>query len=132
MRLATWSYVDELDNAVKFYQEVFGAKIKENEVWKKPDGTYFICTFELDGGGTFSLAAREGKDAIEGKANTGNIMQLCMYYRKNELDKLENAYAKLIVGAEIRTPLESSEFTSHTCDLIDKYGVRWCLMVWGE
>jgi PhnB protein len=53
-----------------------------------------------------------------------------MLYKKDDSQKLEKTYEMLKDGAKIIIPLKSVEFTSHTCDLIDKYGLRWCLMVW--
>jgi len=130
MKLETWAYVDGLNEAVAFYQKAFDAKIKTEGTWKNEDGTYEICAFELDNGTSFSLAERKGESAIEGEANTGNIMQMCMLYKKDDLPKLEKAYELLKAGANVRHPLQSAEWTSHTCDLIDKYGLRWCLMIW--
>ena len=130
MRLETWTYVDSLDEAVIFYQKAFGAKIRRDGTWKNDDGTYEICQFEFDDTTTFSLAERKGESAIEGDVNTGNIMQMCMLYKKDELATLESAYEVLKDGAKVITPLKSAEWTSHTCDLIDKYGLRWCLMIW--
>ena len=130
MKLEVFAYVDGIGEAIAFYQKVFNAKINEEGTWKNDDGTYEICSFELDGGTSFSLAERKGESAIEGEVNTGNIMQLCMLYKKEDLAKLEKAYELLKDGADIRWPLQSKEWTSHTCDLIDKYGLRWCLMVW--
>ncbi|MCL2410177.1 MAG: VOC family protein [Treponema sp.] len=130
MKLETWAYVDGIDEAVSFYQKVFGAKISTEGTWKNDNGTYEICAFELDDGTSFSLAERKGESAIEGEVNTGNIMQMCLLYKKEDLPKLEKAYELLKEGANIRHPLQSAAWTSHTCDLIDKYGLRWCLMVW--
>ena len=130
MTLEAWGYVDGLDEAVAFYQTAFGAKIKEEGTWKNDDGTFEICAFELDNGTSFSLAERKGESAIEGEVNTGNIMQLCMMYKKEDVSKLETAYETLKDGAKLLCPLTSVEWTSHTCDLIDKYGLRWCLMIW--
>ena len=130
MRLETWGYVDGINEAVAFYQKVFDAKISEEGTWKNDDGTYEICAFELDNGTSFSLAERKGESAIEGEVNTGNIMQMCMLFKKEELPKLEKAYEMLKDGAKILCPLKPVEWTSHTCDLIDKYGLRWCLMIW--
>ena len=137
MRMNVFNYVDDLDEAIEFYQKAFGAKIMESETWKKEDGKYMICTFEMEDGGTFSFSNRNGEGAAEGgaitgEANTGNIMQLCMYYKKKDLAKLEKAYEILSKEGTVRTALSPSEWTSHTCDLVDKYGIRWCLMIWGD
>ena len=130
MKLEVFAYVSGLDDAVVFYQNVFEAKIRTDSTWKNDDGTYEICAFELDNDAFFSLAERKGEYAIEGDINTGNIMQIVMLYTKEDSSKLEKAYEKLKDGATILMPLKSVDFTSHTCDLIDKYGLRWCLMVW--
>ena len=130
MRLETWGYVDGLDEAVAFYQNAFGASIREDVIWRNEDGSYEICAFALDGGTSFSIAERKGESAIEGSVNTGNIMQMCMLYQKDELKKLEAAYAALADGARIITPMQSTAWTTHSCDLIDRYGLRWCLMIW--
>ena len=130
MKLEMFIYVENVDEAVEFYQKVFNAKIQETGTWKKEDGTYEICAFELEEGTSFSVAKREGEYAVEGEANTGNIMQMCMLYKKENASELEKAYETLKEDSKILIPLKAVEFTSHTCDLIDKYGVRWCLMVW--
>ena len=45
MRLETFAYVDNVDEAVAFYQKAFDAKIKTDGTWKNDDGTYEICAF---------------------------------------------------------------------------------------
>ena len=130
MKLEVFAYVSNVDEAVVFYQNVFGAKIKDDGTFKNDDGTYEICAFELDNGTSFCLTERRGEYAIEGEINTGNIMQMCLLYTKDELTKLEKAYELLTQDGKILMPLKSVDFTSHTCDLIDKFGIRWCLMVW--
>lgn len=130
MKIEIFAYVDNVDEAVSFYQTIFNATVAEQGTWKNDDGTYDICSFNFDNGTSFSLAKRLGKYTIEGEANAGNTMQMVMLYKKVEVEKLERAYEMLKEGAKILMPLQSVEFTSHTCDLIDKYGLRWCLMVW--
>jgi len=129
LSLKMFCYVDGLDEAVAFYQKVFDAEIGENA--KNPDGTYEWCEIGLGNGESFYLAERQGEWVIEGAVNTGNIMQMNLRYSKESLKKLEKDYEKLIEGANVLHPLQSGEpLTSHTCDLIDKYGLRWCLMIW--
>jgi len=128
MKLKMFNYVDDLQEAIVFYQRVFDAGIGEN--FKRSDGTYELCEIKLSRGTSFWLAERKGESAIEGNVNTGNIMQLCLMYDKADVSKLEKAYAMLKADAlEIRWELMKAAWTSHTCDLIDKYGLRWCLMV---
>jgi len=127
MKLKMFNYVDGLQEAVAYYQKVFDAAIGEN--WKNADGAYELCELRLSRGTSFWLAERKGESAIEGEVNTGNIMQLCLLYDKGDEAKLEKAYNIIKDGAKLLWPLMSAEWTTHTCDLIDKYGLRWCLMI---
>ncbi|MCL2375411.1 MAG: VOC family protein [Firmicutes bacterium] len=127
MKLQVFTYVDGIDEAVAYYQKVFDAAIGEN--WKNKDGAYELCELKLSRGVSFWVAERKGVSAIEGAVNTGNIMQMCVRYDKSDVAKLEKAYKLLIEGANIIHPLQSAAWTSHSCDLIDKYGLRWCLMI---
>ena len=132
MKLKVFNYVDDLQEAIAFYQKVFDATIGES--YKNKDGTYSLAEVRVSRGTSFWLAARNGEGAEEGGAitgavNTGNIMQLCLMYDKADVTKLEKAYNILKEGANMLWTLRSAPWTSHTCDLIDKYGIRWCLMV---
>jgi len=127
MKLQMFTYVDGIDEAVVYYQKVFDAAIGEN--WKNKKGTYELCELKLNRGISFWVAERSGISAIEGEVNTGNIMQMCIRYDKADIPKLEKAYNLIIEGANVIHPLQAAAWTSHSCDLIDKYGLRWCLMV---
>ena len=128
MKLKMFTYVDGLDEAVEFYQKVFEATI--GETYMKPNGKYDLCELRLSRGTSFWLAERKGESAIEGPVKTGNIMQMCLMYDKGDVAKLEKAYTMLKAEAlEVKWELMKASWTSHTCDLIDKYGLRWCLMV---
>jgi len=127
MKLQMFTYVDGIDDAVAFYLKVFDATIGEN--WKNKDGTYELCELKLSRGVSFWVAERKGISAIEGEVNTGNIMQMCIRYDKADVPRLENAYNLLKENANVIHPLQAAPWTSHSCDLIDKYGLRWCLMV---
>ena len=128
MKLQVFAYVDGIDEAVTYYQKVFDATIGEN--FKNKDGTYSLCELRLSRGVSFWVAERKGISAIEGEVNTGNIMQMCIRYNKLDIPKLEKAYEMLKKDAIlVKWELMKAAWTSHTCDLIDKYGLRWCLMV---
>ncbi|MCL2375541.1 MAG: VOC family protein [Firmicutes bacterium] len=128
MKLQVFAYVDGIDAAVEYYLKVFDASTKETYMNK--DGTYNLCELGLAKGVSFWVAERKGISAIEGEVNTGNIMQMCVRYNKADVPKLEKAYEALAADAiRIIHPLQAAPWTSHSCDLIDKYGLRWCLMV---
>ncbi|MCL2370042.1 MAG: VOC family protein [Firmicutes bacterium] len=127
MKLKMFTYVDGIDEAVAYYQKVFDATIGEN--WKHKDGKYELCKLKISKGTSFWVAERKGVSAIEGEVNTGNIMQMCLMYDKGDEAQLEKAYNIIKEGANVIHPLQSVPWTSHSCDLIDKYGLRWCLMI---
>jgi len=128
MKLKMFTYVDGIDGAVGFYLKVFDAAIGEN--WKNKDGKYELCELRISKGTSFWVAERKGVSAIEGEVNTGNIMQMCLMYDKGDEAKLEKAYEMLKQSAlNLIHPLQSAPWTSHSCDLIDKYGLRWCIMI---
>ncbi|MCL2586644.1 MAG: VOC family protein [Firmicutes bacterium] len=128
MKLQMFTYVDGIDEAVAYYQKVFDATF--GETFMRKDGGYELVELRLSRGVSFWLAERKGDSAIEGPVNTGNIMQMCIRYDKSDVAKLEKAYKMLKADAlEVKWELMKAAWTSHTCDLIDKYGLRWCLMV---
>ncbi|MCL2176841.1 MAG: VOC family protein [Firmicutes bacterium] len=127
MKQIVCTYVEGFDEALKFYKEAFEAHLDDK--WKNADGTYGFYELVLNNGSTFSLGERKGKWAIEGETNAGNTMQICLIYKKKDIAKLEKTYNVLSKGAQILYPLGKAEHTDHTCDLIDKFGIRWCLMV---
>jgi len=128
MKLQMFTYVDGVDEAIAFYQEVFDATF--GETYMRKDGGYELAELRLSRGVSFWVAERKGDSAIEGEVNTGNIMQMCIRYDKTDVVKLEKAYEMLKKDAlHIKWELMKAAWTSHTCDLIDKYGIRWCLMV---
>ncbi|MCL2846484.1 MAG: VOC family protein [Firmicutes bacterium] len=127
MNLLVCTYVEGFDQALEFYKSAFEAHLDDK--WKNADGTYGFYELILNNGVRFALGAREGKWAIEGETNSGNTMQICLLYKEGDIAKLEKAYNILRVGAQILYPLGRAEHTDHTCDLVDKFGLRWCLMV---
>ena len=60
---------------------------------------------------------------------TGNTMQFCLQFGEGEEALVRKAYDILKEGAEIRHPLGACDFSPLMADLIDQFGVRWCLFV---
>ena len=76
------------------------------------------------------MAERNSEYFIVGeKAVTGNVMQFCLHYGEGNEEKVQNAYEVLKTDATVLMPLAPCEFSPLMTDLIDKYGVRWCLFV---
>lgn len=119
------AYVRKSDKAAETYQKAFNAKIVSS--YLNEDGTYFHC--ELDVYGQI-LAIAERNETLYSKdeeTNTGNVMQFCLHFKEEESDLVHKAYDVLSEDAQILYPLGECEFSKIMVDLIDKYGVRWCI-----
>lgn len=113
-------YVQGSLDAVALYQKAFDAALLE-EV-KNADGSGYYHS-ELDVYGQV-LAVAEQTEAV---GVTGNTMQFCLHFAPEEAALVDKAYDALRQDAEILTPLGPCDFSPLMTDLIDKYGVRWCL-----
>lgn len=116
-------YVKGSNEAVELYLEAFGAALGFNV--KNPEGNYYHSELDVCG---HTLAVSEA-DAGEDTQITGNTMQFCFHYGEGNEDTVRHAYEVLKEGSEIRFPLGPSDFSPLCTDLIDKFGVRWCLFV---
>lgn len=116
------AYVKESDKAVKFYEKAFDAKLGAN--FPNKDGTFYHA--ELDVYGQIFAVAEANKNA---ESVTGNTMQFCLHFEKNEEDKVRKAYEILKDGAKINYALAPCDFSPLMADLTDKYGVRWCIFI---
>lgn len=114
-------YVKNSVEAFKFYQKVFDAKVICSH--SNPDGT--ISHGELDVFGQV-LALSELDDDV---AITGNTMQYCLHFGEGKEAIVQKIYDVLKDGAEIVHPLGQVDYSPLLMDLIDKYGVRWCIFV---
>ena len=56
-------------------------------------------------------------------------MQLCLHFEKGEEALVEKAYETLRNDAQILHALGPCDYCDFMEDLIDVYGVRWCLFV---
>ena len=120
-------YVKGSDKAVAVYQSAFDAKLVAS--YPNDDGTYGHA--ELDVYGQI-LAIAECSDAYTGKEEarvTGNTMQFCLHFGEGGEEKVQKAYDVLKVGATLLYPPGPCEYSPLTVDLIDAFGVRWCLFV---
>lgn len=115
-------YVRGADEAIALYQRAFDAKLLE--IHRTPDGQ--VVHSELDVHGQIvAVSDREpGEDTI-----TGNTMQLCLHFGKGLEANVVQAYEALREGGTVRTPLSPCEWSTHATDVIDRFGVRWCIFV---
>lgn len=115
-------YTKKSAAAVALYQKAFNATLGYNV--QNEDGSYYHS--ELDVYGQI-LSVAEGPDT--GAPVTGNTMQFCLHFNPDESAALEQAYNTLREGADVRVPLGPCEFGDSMTDLVDAFGVRWCLFL---
>ena len=81
-------------------------------------------------GQVLAVAERNSAYAIAGEeAVTGNVMQFCLDYGEGGEERVTRAYNTRREGATLLIPLGPCEYSPLMADLIDRYGVRWCLFV---
>ena len=115
-------YVKGSAEAVELYQKAFNTTLGYNVVHE--DGTFYHSELNVYGQ-IISVAERtDDADSI-----TGNTMQFCLQFSKEETEIQKKAYDILTDNAKILFPLGPCDYTTHLADLIDKFGVRWCLFV---
>jgi len=116
-------YVKGSGEAVELYLKAFNATLGFNV--KSSDDTFYHSELDICG---HTLAVSEANDSID-KRITGNTMQFCLHYGEGNEEKVKKAYEILKEGSEILFPLGPSDFSPLCVDIIDKFGVRWCLFV---
>ena len=120
-------YVKGSDEAVPFYQRAFDAELISS--YQNGDGTYYHSELAFEGQ-VLAVAERNSAYAIGGEeAVTGNVMQFCLDYGEGGEERVTRAYDTLREGATLLIPLGPCEYSPLMADLIDRYGVRWCLFV---
>lgn len=116
------TYVKGSDKAVELYQKAFDAELVAS--YPNSDGTYMHAELNVYGQ---ILALSEAPDNEE--RITGTTMQFCLHFGEGKESFVQKAYNVLKDGAKILYPLSPCEFSVLMVDLIDKYGVRWCIFV---
>jgi len=123
-------YVKGRDEAFEFYRNAFDAKIGYQDV----DENGIVIHRELNLFGQ-AIAVGEARD-IDGTDSqnriTGNTMLFCIQFAAGQEDRVRKAYKALIEGGRIIRPLGKLPFSPCGTELIDKYGVWWCLFVEGS
>lgn len=110
-------------DAVATYQKAFGAELGYNV--KHTDGSYYHSELDVQG----QIIAVAERPLHIGDGVTGNAMQFCLEFGEGGEQALAAAYEVLKEGAEIFIPLGPCEFSAAMADLIDRFGVRWCLFI---
>lgn len=121
-RVMLQTYVRGAAAAIQLYQQAFGARLLE--IHHTPEGKVFHSELEVYGQ-ILAVADREDADGIDN--NTGNIMQFCLHFAEGEEAAVEQAYKVLAPTGKVLVPLGPCGYSACMTDLIDCYGVRWCI-----
>jgi PhnB protein len=120
-------YVKGSDEAFEFYKKAFDAKLGYQDI----DENGKVIHRELDICGQ-AVAVGEAQNATQSGGDvriTGNTMQFCIQFGEGQEAKVRKAYEILSEGSKIITPFGELFFSVCGVELIDKYGVWWCLFV---
>jgi len=118
------------NEAIKFYKETLGAKVKEIALFKDaPDKSFvdvplpddFVMHSNIEiFGATFSLT-----DGADKEPNTGSYSFMITLDSDEEVNKL---YDKLVTGGKVIEPLGEVFWSSMYAMIEDKFGVTWQIM----
>jgi len=120
-------YVKDSNRALLFYQEVFGAEL----LCKYPaeDGTLMHSELNIEGQ-VLAISERSEANATRSEVTlTGNTMQFCMHYGAGNEERVKQVYEVLKTNATILFALAPCDYSPLMTDLIDQFGIRWCLFV---
>lgn len=117
MRTLMQCYVKEQKLAIESYLKAFDGEKTFEDVAQ--DGTIIHCELTLKGQ---VVAVGQADPAV-----TGTTMQFC--FQMDTAEEVRQAYEELMTDARIFYPLGSCFFSPCMSDLIDRFGVRWCLFV---
>ena len=106
------TYVKGSAEAVALYQKAFDAPLISE--YKHEDGSYYHSELVVYGQ-VLAVSERMGSE----ESVSGNTMQFCLHFEKEARACVEKA--------RILFPLGPCDFSSCLVDLIDRFGVRWCI-----
>ncbi len=120
-------YVKGSEEAFEFYKRAFDASIGFQDI----DENGVVIHRELDVCGQAIAVGEAHNNTRAGgdKRITGNTMQFCIQFEVGQEDRVRKAYETLFDGSEIIVPYGELFFSSCGVELIDKYGIWWCLFV---
>lgn len=117
-------YVSGAAAAIELYQKAFDAKLLE--IVHSPEGRVYHSELDVHGQ-ILSVSDRYDGDGAEDV--TGNIMQFCLHFGEGGDAAVQKAYDTLREGGTVRMPLAAVEYSPAMTDIVDRFGVRWCIFV---
>lgn len=114
-------YVKGSDKALEFYRKVFDAELLCS--YPNDDGTLMHSELNVCGQ-VLAISEADTENVI-----TGSVMQFCLHFGEGKDSVVRKIYDEIKEGAEILYPLDKCGFSPLMTDLIDKFGIRWCIFV---
>lgn len=114
-------FVKGSEKALEFYQNVFDAKV----MCSYPNSDGSLMHSELDVFGQIIAVS----ELDEENAVVGNTMMFCLDFGEGKEATVQKIYDSLKDGAKILSPLGKCDYSPLMTDLIDKFGIRWCIFV---
>ena len=120
-------YVCGSNAAVALYRQAFDAPLLVG--YQHENGTYHHAELDVHGQVlAVSEAEPIGQDGPEPRV-TGNTMQFCLHFGEGQETAVRQAYAALAEGGTVMFPLGVCPFSPLMADVVDRFGVRWCIFV---
>ena len=122
-RLLMQIYAKDRAAAFEFYKKAFSAELG----WCDQDENGNIIHAELDICGQNIAVGEfycEPKEMIN-----GNTMQFCLQFDKGEEHIIKQAYEAMKEEGNVLAPLGPCFFSPYMTDIVDNYGVHWCLFI---
>lgn len=132
MKLSATVYVSNSLEAVPFYMEAFGLTLGFHAM--NADGTYWHAVLERDGVEIFSVSEshNEALAAVMLAATPEAHPTIGIGLHFDSEDEVRKAYDMLKNGGNILYPISAVPWSPCSAELIDRYGVDWCIYVPGE
>lgn len=114
-------YVNNCEDAIKFYERAFNTSV--DFIYRSEQDNTIIHS-EMNIFGQCIAFSERASETVP-----GNTMQLCLHFDDGSEELVEKIYDVLKEEAEILHPLGECFFSPLMSDLIDKYGVHWCIFI---
>ena len=126
-------YVKDCREAVKIYKEAFNLDEKESELILDNDGVIWHCVLLQNGEEYISLSEDKYLPDSLMKDYPNEIRPLMLFKVEFEKeDDLKKAFELLSKDGNPCAGLKVEPWSKLSCDVIDKFGVFWYLIVWNR
>ena len=128
--LGSHVYVKNSVEAAKLYMEAFGLEVKSSPTLDA-DGNIWHCVLQKNGEEYFSISEYKYLPEMLIKDYPEEVRPVMLFEVEFEKeDDLKKAYELLSKDGNPCAGLKVEPWSKLSCDIIDRYGVFWYLIVW--